>query len=631
MSKLWLPLLLLGAVSAPGFASEDPVLAARQAFLSAKMAEGDGRFQQALADFREAIRLRPDDPVYHYEMALVYHRLDVDDEAVGQARAAAALDPDFAAAWRLLGSVDLAAAEKDRGRLRAAIEELEKGYRLSPQNLPAALSLCRAYLLDGSPDKAREILDGIPGASENPGFFKVLAEADDKRGADADAAGDYERWLQAQPDDREAVTESIEFYESRQDFSRALELLSELEKSEPGNIAVSDRIALDLLRAGNFAAAEKKSRELVQARPEDRTARRTLALTLTQQGNPDAGREVLQKLIDEDPDDASAVFTMALQRAGEGKNAAAVQTLEALRARVGADAARADLKRQIDSEIAAIRFRDKDTAGAREMAAAAVFSKSSVDERAFNVLLQASRDSKKPSEGLDWANKACAIQPKTPEFRAARAEFQIRAGQKAEGEAELRRLAGSGIAADVLAAADAEARLKDYGASARIAGAGVERFPGNTDLLFRQGSALERAGKPEESEAAFRKALSIRPDDAQTLNYLGYMFADRGVKLDEALRMIEKAVALDPRNGAYLDSLGWVYFRLDDMGKARRYLVEAASRIPDDASIQEHLGDLEAKTGQKDQALMHWRKSLTLTPDEPEKIEKKIREWGSQP
>lgn len=620
-----------GVIAFPLAAAEDPNLAARQAFLSAKMAEADGRFQEALAGFREAIRIRPDDPVLHYEMALVYQRLDVDDDAFAEARTAARLDPEFGAAWRLLGSIDLAAADKDRSRLRGAIAELEKAYRLAPQNLPTAHSLCRAYLLDEAPDKAHGVLDAIPGASENPPFFKIIAEADDKRGADQEAAKDYQRWVEAAPDDREAVSEAIEFFESRQDYPRALELLGGLAKADPGNAAVSDRIALDLLRAGNFSGAEKMARDLIRSRPEDRAARRTLALALYQQGDSSSARETLQKLIDEDPDDAGAVFTLALQRAGEGKPAAAIETLEVLATRIGADPSRADLKRQVESEIAAFHLRGKDIARARETAASVVFSKDSVDDRALNVLLQIARDEKKPAEGLEWSRKAVAKEPKNAEFRAAQAEFQIRGGQASEGAARLAQMAASGIAGEVVAAADAEARLKDFAASARMAAGGVDRFAGNTDILFRLGSALERQGQTAESEAAFRKLLALRPDDAQTLNYLGYMFADRAVHLEEARRMIEKAVALDPRNGAYLDSLGWVYFRLNDLEKAGRYLSEAAARISDDPSIQEHLGDLEAKKGQKAEALLHWRRSLTLSPDEPEKIEKKIREWGAQP
>jgi Flp pilus assembly protein TadD len=157
------------------------------------------------------------------------------------------------------------------------------------------------------------------------------------------------------------------------------------------------------------------------------------------------------------------------------------------------------------------------------------------------------------------------------------------------------------------------------------------RFAGNVDLMFRRGAALERDGKFEASVAVFEDALRIRPDDANTLNYLGYMYADKGVKLPEAKLLLEKAVALDPQNGAYLDSLGWVFFRMNELDSAAKFLSQAAERIPMDATVQEHLGDLEARRGQTARAVGHWKKSLTLSPDEPEKIVRKIHDSGATP
>jgi Flp pilus assembly protein TadD len=149
--------------------------------------------------------------------------------------------------------------------------------------------------------------------------------------------------------------------------------------------------------------------------------------------------------------------------------------------------------------------------------------------------------------------------------------------------------------------------------------------------MFRLGSALERTGKIDEAAAVFDQILKIRPDDANTLNYLGYMYADKGIKLAQARQMLERAVALDPQNGAYLDSLGWVCFRMNDLREAEKFLSRAAAKIPSDATVQEHLGDLEARRGQMAEAVVHWKRSLTLSPEEPEKIEKKIHDSGATP
>ena len=95
-----------------------------------------------------------------------------------------------------------------------------------------------------------------------------------------------------------------------------------------------------------------------------------------------------------------------------------------------------------------------------------------------------------------------------------------------------------------------------------------------------------------------------------TLNYLGYMLADRGTKLEEALGMIKKALELDPSNGAYLDSIGWAYFRLGKYEMAEESLVKASQRMGSDPTVQDHLGDLYQKTGRLKLAITHWERAL---------------------
>jgi tetratricopeptide (TPR) repeat protein len=88
------------------------------------------------------------------------------------------------------------------------------------------------------------------------------------------------------------------------------------------------------------------------------------------------------------------------------------------------------------------------------------------------------------------------------------------------------------------------------------------------------------------------------------------MLADRGVKLDEALTLIKKALELDPSNGAYLDSLGWAYYRLGKYDLAEENLTKASQRIQTDPTVQDHLGDLYLKTGRLKLAAAHWERAL---------------------
>jgi len=144
---------------------------------------------------------------------------------------------------------------------------------------------------------------------------------------------------------------------------------------------------------------------------------------------------------------------------------------------------------------------------------------------------------------------------------------------------------------------------------------------------------LERAKKVEASEAEFRKILDADPSNSGALNYLGYMLADRGVRLNDALQMITKALEQDPGNGAYLDSLGWVYFKLGRLNEAEENVRKALETTPRDATVRDHLGDILLKQGKVRDAVAQWELSLKewnasspadLEPDQLAKVKTKL-------
>ena len=136
-------------------------------------------------------------------------------------------------------------------------------------------------------------------------------------------------------------------------------------------------------------------------------------------------------------------------------------------------------------------------------------------------------------------------------------------------------------------------------------------------FYFQLGAAYERKGDYAEAEKTFEKCLQLAPDFAEALNYLGYMWAERGLHLDRAREMIEKALKIEPKNAAYLDSLGWVLFKLNQPTQALDYLLQAAKLTdPPDATIYEHLGDTYAALGQADKARDAWQKSLSVEPND---------------
>jgi tetratricopeptide (TPR) repeat protein len=136
----------------------------------------------------------------------------------------------------------------------------------------------------------------------------------------------------------------------------------------------------------------------------------------------------------------------------------------------------------------------------------------------------------------------------------------------------------------------------------------------NTDsekigIYFRRGALLERSKKYDASEAQFRKVLELDPQNAETLNYLGYMLADRGLRLDEAQEMIKKALDQYPDNGAFLDSLAWVYYHQGKFDEAEGLLLRALQHMQD-PTVHDHLGDVYLKLGKTKEAITQWQASL---------------------
>ena len=132
------------------------------------------------------------------------------------------------------------------------------------------------------------------------------------------------------------------------------------------------------------------------------------------------------------------------------------------------------------------------------------------------------------------------------------------------------------------------------------------------------GVSLERLGEKQAAETHLLRAIEIDPGDAYALNYLGYWWADEGRKLDQAIAMIERAVSRQPSSGFFVDSLGWVHYKLGDPARAVGYLERATELEPSDPEITGHLGDVYWALGRREEAMFKWRLALTLSDDAEE-------------
>jgi Flp pilus assembly protein TadD len=144
---------------------------------------------------------------------------------------------------------------------------------------------------------------------------------------------------------------------------------------------------------------------------------------------------------------------------------------------------------------------------------------------------------------------------------------------------------------------------------------------------------FEREKNFDAAEKSFRKVLDSDANNAGAMNYLGYMFADRGVRLDEARQLISKALEIDPGNPAYLDSLAWVHYHQDQFDQAATELRDALDKMGDDPTVHDHLGDVYLKQGKIREAIQQWEASVAeykksapgdADPVEVSKVTKKL-------
>ena len=229
-------------------------------------------------------------------------------------------------------------------------------------------------------------------------------------------------------------------------------------------------------------------------------------------------------------------------------------------------------------------------------------------------------DDKKPDEAAEYFSKTILL---TPDFEQAYYELasaQIDANKTSDALATLDKarakfpqsfvmefLAGAAFSRQK---AWSEA-IRHYTAAEVVASADPKHL--NQSFYFQLGAAYERNGDYAQAEKYFQKCLQLAPDYDEALNYLGYMWAERGTKLPEARHLIEKAVKADPKNAAYLDSLGWVLFKLNQPKEALDYELKAIQLSEEpDPTVYDHLGDIYAALQQPDKARQAWQKSLSL-------------------
>ena len=583
---------------------------------------------KAIDEYRQAIDADTSSEYLTAALAELYARTGRIRDAVLEAQDILKRDPNNLEAHKLLGRIYLRSlgdgqnsSASSNSVLKLAIEQYEQIIKIEPQNVDDRLLLGRLYRLDNDLQKAEE-------------QFKIA--------------------VKIQPDSEEAVTTLAYLYNEEGDTARAVQVLSAVPDAER-SAKLYSALGYTYEQQKQYKQAIDAYRHAIELDRDNLDAIRGLAQNLLNDGQTDAALEQYKIIADANPEDAQTYLKMAEIYRRDGKFDQALDSLKKAESMVQDSI-------EVPYNIAAVyqaqgRYDDaakilvdlldktekKDgsyTQGEKNNRAVFLERLGSVyrdeqnytqavdtfrkmlalgDEnvvRGYQEMIDTYREAKQWQQATAVAKEAHEKLPNDRGLKMVYASQLADSGQPDKAIADVRSLLkGTPEDRDVyITLGQMYTRMKRFDDAQAAFQKALELSAKPEDkqyVLFLQGSSYEREKKYDLAEQTFRKVLAQDPQNAMTLNYLGYMLADNNTKLDEALTLVKKAVDLDPANGAYLDSLGWVYFKLGKYEQAEDLLVKASQRMANDPTVQDHLGDLYQKTGRLKQAAVHWERAVT--------------------
>jgi tetratricopeptide (TPR) repeat protein len=651
-----LVLLLVGlCLAVPALSAQTPAGSASPAvrpsggheayyqFLLARRLDAEGNHAGALAALERARFLDPGSAEIPAEIAAHHARRNRAADAVAAAETAVALDPDNTEANRVLGLVYAAYAEgvvppppgtRADDWLPRAIGRLSRieGTPAMATELGLQLTLGRLHVRAGDADAAVTVLDRI--ASQAPYLtepFLLLTEAHTARGRLDEATQAMTGAARANPRYYATLGDLLErqrrWPEAADAYQRALD------ESRGQNRDVRVRLVVALLNVGDEASgarAEALLTEHLAADGQDGRALYLLAQAYRAQGNTASAEATARRLLALDPTSVSALYALSLTLFDRREYAAIVDVL-------GPFAADVDARSRGREADAALLLAQLGMAhqrlGAHDEAVAAFRRGRDLrpDQAEYaSSVVHALVAGRRYEEADEEAARALEQFPRSVRLRQLRAQALVRAGHTDAGLSIVEELAARrpGDREAMFALVEAYTDAKRFDAAVARLERELADAPDDVELSFRMGAVHERAGRVPEAEQAFRAVIARDPLHAPALNYLGYMLADRGVRLPEALALIERAVAIEPEAPSYLDSLGWALFKLGRVEDAEAPLRKAAAALADNSVVQDHLGDVLAGRRQWAEAIVAWERALAGDRESVDvaAIERKIRD-----
>ena len=588
---------------------------------------------KAIEEYRAAIDADPTSAYLTSGLAELYAKTGRIRDAVVEAQDIIKRNPNNLEARRLLGRIylrslgDMQAGSGSESVLKLAIEQYEQIIRLQPDSMDDHLLLGRLYRLNNDLQKAEnEFKTAVklqPGSEE---AVTTLAYLYNELGDTARAT----QVLSSVPNaERSAKLYSAlgYTYEQQKQYKNAVEAYRHAIELDRDNLDAIRGLAQNLLNDGQADAALEQYKVIADANPEDAQTYVRIAEIYRKQGKFEVALDNLKKAESMVQDSVEVPYNIAAIYQAQGRYDEAIPIMRDLLKKSeksdgkysnGEKSNRAVFlerlgsiyREQGNNQAANEIFRQIITLGGDENI-----------ERGYQQIIDTWREAKEWQKATDTAKEAVQKLPGSRDLKMVLASQQADMGEADKALRDVRAMlkgdANAKSSSDdrqvYIALAQMNTRLRRF-SDAEQALDKAEQLSSKTDdkeyVWFLRGSTFEREKRYAEAEEQFKKVVASDPEHASALNYLGYMLADQNTKLEEALGYIKRAVDLDPTNGAYLDSLGWAYFRLGKYELAEDNLLKASQKINTDPTVHDHLGDLYQKTGRLKLAATNWERAL---------------------
>jgi tetratricopeptide (TPR) repeat protein len=625
-------------------------------FLTSGLAElyvKTGRIRDAVLEAQDILKRDPNNLEAHKLLGRIYLRSlgdmpgggngseNVLKLAIDQYEQIVKIEPDNVDDHLLLGRL-----YRLNNDLQKAEVELKTAVKLDPDSEEAVTTLSLLYSDEGDTTHALQVLSAVPDTGRSAKLYAALGATYEQRKDYKSAIDAYKHAIQLDRDNLDAIRGLADNLLNDGQVDAALDQYKVIADANPEDAQTYLRISEIYRRQGKYDEALDSLKKAEAMVPDALEVPYNIAVVYEAQGHYDDAAKLLQDLLkktekadnsySQSDRDNRAIFVerLAVVYQAGGRDDDAVKLLQDVLKKTEKDDSSYSQSDRNNRSMLLERlgsvYRDQQNYQAAVEAFRKMIPLGDDNTRTgYQDIIDADRDAKQWPEATAVAKEAVKKLPDDRELRMVLDAQLADTDDPAKPLADMRSLL-KGVPEDrevYVRLGIMYTRLKRWSEAEEALNKAEQLSTKSEDkeaVFFLQGDAYEHEKKYDEAEAEFKKILAAHPQNdaavASTLNYLGYMNADRDVRLEESLNYIKQAVSIEPNNGAYLDSLGWAYFKLGKYDLAEENLAKASARMGSDPTVQDHLGDLYQKTGRLKLAADHWQRAVeewnkTISPE----------------